>query len=101
MIEPEISFCDLDGLMDIEEEFLKYIVNYVLEKCPDEIEFCDKFVEKGTKEKLESIVKSKFTRIDHKDVIDLLKNSGEKWEFTPDYDSDIAKEQKKQNLILD
>ena len=47
MIEPEIAFCNLDGLMDIEEEMLKYVVNYVLEKCPQEIEFCDKFVENG------------------------------------------------------
>ena len=45
MIEPEIAFCDLNGLMDIEEEMLKYIVNYVLEKCSDEIDFFDKFVE--------------------------------------------------------
>lgn len=95
MIEPEISFCDLDGLMDIEEEFLKYVVAYVLEKCPDEITFCDKFVENGTKEKLEKLVNSKFTRIDHHDVIDLLLNSGEAWEFTPDYESDIAKEHEK------
>ena len=47
MIEPEISFCDLDGLMDIEEDCLKYIVKTVMEKCPEEIAFCDAFIEKG------------------------------------------------------
>ena len=52
MVEPEVAFCDLDGIMDIEEEFLKFIVSYVLERCPDEIEFLDKFVEKGLKNKL-------------------------------------------------
>ena len=95
MIEPEIAFADINDLMDIEEDFLKYIVKYVLENCPDEINFFDKFVEPGLKEKLEKVINSKFVRIDHKDVIDLLKNSGEKWEFTPDYDDDIAKEHEK------
>lgn len=95
MIEPEIAFADLEDLMDIEEDFLKYVVKYVLDNCPDEIEFFDKFVEKGLKDKLESVVNSSFVRIDHKDVIDLLKNSGESWEFEPDYESDIAKEHEK------
>lgn len=92
MIEPEIAFADINDLMDIEEDFLKYIVKYVLDNCPDEINFFDKFVEKGLKEKLEKVVTSDFVRIDYKDVIDLLKNSGEKWEFEPEYDEDIAKE---------
>ena len=92
MIEPEIAFADINDLMDIEEDFLKYIVKYVFDNCPDEINFFDKFVEKGLKEKLEKVVTSDFVRIDHKDVIDLLKNSGEKWEFEPEYDEDIAKE---------
>ena len=92
MIEPEICFCDLDGLMDIEEDFLKYIVNYILTNCKDDVEFLDKFVSKGLKEKLEKLVNSKFTRIDHKDVIDILKKAPIKWEFTPEYGEDIAKE---------
>ena len=92
MIEPEIAFADINDLMDIEEDFLKYIVKYVLDNCPDEINFFDKFVEKGLKEKLEKVVTSDFVRIDHKDVIDLLTNSGEKWKFEPEYDEDIAKE---------
>ncbi|MBQ4634395.1 MAG: asparagine--tRNA ligase [Bacilli bacterium] len=95
MIEPEIAFCDLNGLMDIEEEMLKYVVNYVLEKCPEEIEFFDKFVENGLKEKLTKLVNSEFTRIDHKDVIDILNKADIKWEFTPSYDDDIAKEHEK------
>ena len=92
MIEPEICFCDLDGLMDIEEDFLKYIVNYILTNCREDVEFLDKFVSKGLKEKLEKLVTSKFTRIDHKDVIDILKKAPVKWEFTPEYGEDIAKE---------
>ena len=92
MIEPEIAFCDLNGLMDIEEDMLKFIVNYVLEKCPTEIDFFDKFVENGLKDKLTKLINSKFVRITHHDVVDILKKADIKWEFTPSYDDDIAKE---------
>ncbi len=92
MIEPEIAFCDLKGLMDIEEDMLKFIVSYVLEKCPTEIDFFDKFVEVGLKEKLTKLINSKFIRITHHDVVDILKKADVKWEFTPSYDDDIAKE---------
>lgn len=95
MIEPEVAFCDLDGIMDIEEECLKFIVKYVLEKCPDEIEFLNNFVEKGLKEKLEKLVNSKFVRITHKEVIDILKKANTKWDFLPEYGEDIAKEHEK------
>ena len=95
MIEPEIAFCDMNGLMEIEEEMLKYIVKYVLENCPDEIDFFDKFVQSGLREKLEKLVKSKFSRITHREAVDLLKKADVKWEFTPSYDSDIAKEHEK------
>ena len=95
MIEPEIAFCDLNGLMDIEEEMLKYVVNYVLEKAKDELEFLDSFVEKDLIEKLTKLVNSNFTRIAHKDVIDILKKADVKWEFEPDYGEDIAKEHEK------
>ncbi len=92
MIEPEIAFCDLEGLMDIEEDMLKSVVSYVLEHCPYEIEFLDEFVEKGLKAKLEKLVSSHFTRVTHHDVVDILKKADVKWEFSPDYEEDIAKE---------
>ena len=95
MIEPEISFCDLDGLMDIEEDFLKYIVRAVLERCPEEMEFCDKFISKGLIEKLNKLLDSEFVRLDHKDAIDLLKKADRKWEFEPEYGGDLAKEHEK------
>ena len=95
MIEPEISFCDLNGLMDIEEEMLKYVVSYVLKNCELEIDFFDKWVENGLKEKLTKLLDSKFTRISHKEVITILKNAKVKWEFTPEYGEDIAKEHEK------
>ena len=95
MIEPEIAFCDLDGLMDIEEEMLKFVVKTVLDRCPDEIDLFDNFVQKGLREKLEKLVSSNFTRITHHEVIDILKKAPIEWEFTPDYDDDIAKEHEK------
>lgn len=95
MIEPEMAFCDINGLMDIEEEMLKYVVKYVCDKCPEEIDFCDKFVSKGLKDKLNNIINSEFTRISHHDVIDILKKADVKWEFAPDYNEDIAKEHEK------
>ena len=95
MIEPEIAFCDLDGLMDIEEEMLKFVVKTVLDRCPDEINLFDNFVQKGLREKLEKLVSSNFTRITHHEVIDILKKAPIDWEFTPDYDDDIAKEHEK------
>lgn len=95
MIEPEMAFCDLEGLMDIEEEMLKFVVDYVLKECPLEIQFCDQFVAKGLKQKLTNLFQSKFVRISHHDVIDILKNAKVKWEFLPSYDDDIAKEHEK------
>lgn len=95
MIEPEIAFCDLNGLMDIEEDMLKYIVKYVLDKCSDEVEFFDKFVSKGLKDKLEKLVSSDFKRITHHEAVDILNDAKVKWEFQPSYDDDIAKEHEK------
>lgn len=95
MMEPEICFCDLEQLMDIEEDFLKYVVKAVLERCPEEIEFCDKFIENGLIEKLNRVTKSSFTRIDHKEAIDILKKADREWEFKPDYEEDLAKEHEK------
>lgn len=95
MIEPEIAFCDLEELMDIEEDMLKFIVLYVLDKAKIELEFLDKFVENGLIDKLTKLVNSKFTRIDHEEVIKILKEAKVKWEFTPEYGEDIAKEHEK------
>jgi asparaginyl-tRNA synthetase len=95
MIEPEIAFCDLDGLMDIEEDMLKFIIKYVLEKCPEEMEFLNKFVAPGLIEKLEKVINSKFVRITHEEVITILKEAKVDWEFKPEYGEDIAKEHEK------
>ena len=92
MIEPEMAFMHLDDLMNVEEEMLKFVVKDVMDKCADELKFLDSFVSKGLIERLEKVVNNDFVKITHHEAIDLLLNSGEKWEFTPDYESDIAKE---------
>ena len=95
MIEPEISFCDLEGDMDIMEDMLKFVVKYVLDNCKEEMAFCDQFVENGLLDKLNKLVNSDFVRIDHVEVIKILKEAKVKWEFEPEYGEDIAKEHEK------
>ena len=95
MIEPEMAFTDLNGDMDVMEDMLKYVVQYVLDNAYAEIDFFDQFVEKGLKEKLTKLVNSPFTRIDHEEVIKILKEADVKWEFEPEYGEDIAKEHEK------
>ncbi len=95
MVEPEIAFCDLNGDMDIMEKMLKYVVKYVLENCPLEIDFFDKFVQKGLKDKLNRLINSSFVRIDHEEVIKILKEAKVKFEFEPEYGEDIAREHEK------
>ena len=95
MIEPEISFCDLDGCMDIMEDMLKYIVKYVLDTCKVELEFLDSFVENGLLDKLNALVASEAVRITHKEAIQLLKDSGKKFEFEPEFGEDLAREHEK------
>ena len=100
MIEPEIAFCDLDQLMDVEEDFLKFLVKTVLEKCPDELDFLDSFAaggkgKSGLVEKLEALATAKCARITHEEAITILKNSGKDWQFKPEYGEDTAKEHEK------
>ncbi|MGN1379134.1 MAG: asparagine--tRNA ligase [Bacilli bacterium] len=95
MIEPEIAFADLNEDMTIMEDMLKYVVKYVLDNAKDEMKFLDSFVEKGLINKLEKLVSSKFTRITHEECINLLLESGKKFEFEPKYGEDIAKEHEK------
>lgn len=77
------------------EDMLKYVVKYVLENAKEEMQFLDKFVENGLIEKLTKLINSNFTRIDHEEVITILKQANVKWEFPPEYGQDIAKEHEK------
>ena len=95
MIEPEIAFCTLDKLMDIEEDMLKYIINYTLTNAEAEMEFFDKFVENGLINRLKDVLEKKSARITHEQAIKILKEANKKWEFAPEYGEDIATEHEK------
>ena len=95
MIEPEIAFCNLDQVMDVEEDMLRYIINYVIEHAKDEMAFLDRFVEKGLIEKLKVVLNNKPVRITHKEAIDILMKADQKFEYEPKQGEDLAKEHEK------
>ena len=98
MIEPEIAFCDLERLMDIEEDFLKNIVKTVLEKCPDELKFLDQFTGGGLLDKLNALAGSTCARVTHEEAITILRKAmenGTQFQFEPRYGEDTAKEHEK------
>ncbi len=92
MIEPEIAFADLKDSMTMAEEMMKYIINYVLENASEEIEFFNKFVDKGLKARLENIVNSEFAQITYTEAIKLLKESKEKFEYPVEWGNDLQTE---------
>ncbi len=98
MIEPEIAFMDLPALMDLEEDFLKAIVATVMEKCPDELAFLDKYAGGGLLEKLTALKESHFARVTHEQAITILREAmqkGVEFKFEPTYGGDTAKEHEK------
>lgn len=94
-IEPEVAFCDLDGIMDIAEDLVKFVIRYVLDHAKDEMEYLDKYVEKGLIDRLTKVLTCEFKRVPYKECIEILKRSGKDFEFKPEYGSDIAKEHEK------
>ena len=92
MIEPEMAFCDLEGNMKVAEDMIKYIIRYVLEECPEEMEFFNKFIDKGLLERLDNIVNSDFARITYTEAVDILQKSGEKFEYPVEWGIDLQTE---------
>ncbi|EDQ95243.1 asparaginyl-tRNA synthetase [Intestinibacter bartlettii DSM 16795] len=92
MIEPEIAFADLEDNMELAEDMIKYIINYVLENCPEEMEFFNSFVDKGLLERLHKIVNSEFIRITYTKAIELLLESGQKFEYPVEWGCDLQTE---------
>lgn len=95
MMEPEMAFCDINGNMDVAEEFLKYVINDVLENCPEDMELFNKFVEKGIIDTLKSVVNSEFARITYTEAVEQLEKSGEKFEFPVKWGIDLQSEHEK------
>jgi asparaginyl-tRNA synthetase len=92
MIEPEMAFCDLNGDMDLAEEIVKYLVRDIRENCPDEMELFAKFVDKELLAHLDFVLERKFQRVTYTDAVDLLKKSGEKFEFPIEYGLNLQSE---------
>jgi asparaginyl-tRNA synthetase len=95
MIEPEMAFADLEKDMEVAEKMVKYIINYVYEHLPEEMEFFNKFVEPGLKEKLQNVLNKPFAKVTHKEAIDILLNSKVKFENLPKHGQDINTEHEK------
>lgn len=92
MIEPEIAFADLVKNMEVAEDMLKYIINYVMEHCPAELEFFNQRIDKGLLERLQHIVSSDFARCTYTEAVDLLVKSGKKFEFPVEWGIDLQTE---------
>ncbi len=92
MIEPEMAFADLNDNMNMAEAMIKYIINYVMENAPEEMEFFSKFIDKGLIERLSNIVNSDFARITYTEAVELLKKSGEKFQYPVEWGIDLQTE---------
>ena len=92
MIEPEMAFYDIIDNMDLAEDFLKYLVTYALENCLDDLEFLNKMYDNELIERLKSIVDDKFIRLTYTEAVEILKASGQKWEFPVDWGTDLQSE---------
>lgn len=92
MIEPEIAFADLNDNMQLAEDMVKYIINYVMENAPEEMEFFNKFIDTGLFERLNNVVSSDFGRVTYTEAVDMLIKSGEKFDYPVEWGIDLQTE---------
>ena len=92
MIEPEIAFADLEDDMELAEAMMKYIVNTVLERCPQEMEFFNSFVDKGLLDRLGNVVSNEFGRVSYTDAVEILKKNNDKFDFKVEWGCDLQTE---------
>ena len=92
MIEPEIAFADLEDDMNLAEDMIKYIINYVMDKCPDEMAFFNSFVDKGLVERLRHVADSDFGRVSYTDAVEILKKNNDKFDYKVEWGCDLQTE---------
>jgi len=92
MIEPEMAFADLDDLLRVEEDMLKYIISYVLEHAPEEMAFFNQFVDKGLLDRLNNVLSNDFGRITYTDAVALLEKHNDKFEYPVSWGCDLQTE---------
>lgn len=92
MIEPEVAFADLDDLMDLEEDMVKFIINHIFETCQDELEFLNKFVDNGLIDKLNNVRHSEFARVTYTDAIKIMEKNNANFQYPVKWGIDIQTE---------
>ena len=92
MIEPEMAFCDLQGDMEIAEAMIKFVINTVMEKCPDEMAFFNSFVDKGLIERLSHVASSDFGRVTYTEAVEILKKNNDKFDYKVEWGCDLQTE---------
>ena len=92
MIEPEMAFADLTDYMDTAEAMIKYIINFVMERCPDEMDFFNSFVDKGLKERLTHVASSDFGRVSYTEAVEILKANNDKFDYKVEWGCDLQTE---------
>ena len=92
MIEPEMAFCDLAGDMDVAEDMIKYVIRTVLERCPQEMDFFNSFVDKGLLERLQHVASADFGRVTYTEAVEILKQHNDKFDFKVEWGTDLQTE---------
>ena len=92
MIEPEMAFCDLAGDMDVAEDMIKYVIRTVLERCPQEMDVFNSFVDKGLLERLQHVASADFGRVTYTEAVEILKQHNDKFDFKVEWGTDLQTE---------
>ncbi|WP_426709813.1 asparagine--tRNA ligase [Cetobacterium sp. SF1] len=92
MIEPEIAFADLDANMELAEDMIKFIIKYVMDECPEEMEFFNQFIEKGLYDKLNNVLENGFARVTYTEAVDILLKTDKKFDYPVSWGIDLQSE---------
>lgn len=95
MIEPEFAFADLNDDIELIQDMIKYVIRYVMETCPQDLEFCNQFVDKTLLERLTHVVDSDFARVSYTEAVEILKKNNENFEYKVDWGTDLQTEHEK------
>jgi asparaginyl-tRNA synthetase len=92
MIEPEVAFADLDDIANLGAEYIQYMINYAIEHCAPEMEFFNKFIEKGLLDRLNLVAKNDFKKITYTEAVEILQSSKKKFEYKVEWGADLQTE---------
>lgn len=95
MVEPEIAFADLEDVMQLAEAMMKSVIHYVMDTCPQDLAFCNQFVDKGLLERLQNVVDNDFARVTYTEAVEILKKHNDKFEYKVDWGTDLQTEHEK------